>query len=359
MAQWACEIERPEDLRVNARHRRAFTGVRAGQRRPGQLAAVRRGGSPARPASRWSTRRPARSGDPTGMARRIAFLKHRETPGKTTPFARPTIAPTPTGSPPESLPLNEEGQRCLMSVRSLPARCAVFFVAAAFAVVASVPAQAAAPMVKTQAPGYYRMMLGGFEVTALNDGFFDLPVDKLLKQPPEKTDAALARSFLKPPVETSVNAFLINTGTKLVLVDTGHRRAERGQRRRVVGQPASGRLQARTGRRHRHHAHATATMSAASRTPAPRCSPNAVVHACKADADYWLDPANMDKAPDSAKGNFRTAVASLGAVRRGASVPADRGRRRGPCPASAAWPRRGTRRGTPATSSRARGRPGS
>ena len=93
--------------------------------------------------------------------------------------------------------------------------------ALAFSPLATAPALAAAPMAKTQAPGFYRIMLGSFEVTALNDGFFDLPVDKLLKQPPEKTDAALAKYFQKVPVETSVNAFLINTGTKLVLVDTG------------------------------------------------------------------------------------------------------------------------------------------
>ena len=30
-------------------------------------------------------------------------------------------------------------------------------------------AQASAPMVKTQ-PGFYRLMLGDFEITALNDG---------------------------------------------------------------------------------------------------------------------------------------------------------------------------------------------
>ena len=39
---------------------------------------------------------------------------------------------------------------------------------------------AGAPQVKTQAPGYYRMMLGDFEVTALSDGTAGLPVSKLL-----------------------------------------------------------------------------------------------------------------------------------------------------------------------------------
>ena len=43
-------------------------------------------------------------------------------------------------------------------------------------------AHAAAPMVKTSAPGYFRMMLGDFEITALSDGTVNLPVDKLLQR---------------------------------------------------------------------------------------------------------------------------------------------------------------------------------
>src|SRR5437762_1802118 len=77
------------------------------------------------------------------------------------------------------------------------------------------PAQAAAPMAKFQAPGFYRMMLGDFEITVLSDGTTDLPVDKLLKQPAEKTNKALQKSFEKAPLETSFNGFLVNTGSKL------------------------------------------------------------------------------------------------------------------------------------------------
>src|SRR6478609_12094095 len=85
----------------------------------------------------------------------------------------------------------------------------------------STAAMASAPFAKAPAPGYFRMMLGAYEVTALNDGTVDLPVDKLLMVPEEQTKAALANSFLKAPLETSVNGFLINTGSKLMLIDTG------------------------------------------------------------------------------------------------------------------------------------------
>ncbi len=93
-------------------------------------------------------------------------------------------------------------------------------VALLFAAAASF-ALAAAPAVKSQ-PGYYRMMLGDIEVTALSDGTVDLEVGGLLTNTTAARVArALARQYLKDPVETSVNAYLINTGSKLVMVDAG------------------------------------------------------------------------------------------------------------------------------------------
>ncbi|WP_425436139.1 MBL fold metallo-hydrolase [Noviherbaspirillum humi] len=172
-------------------------------------------------------------------------------------------------------------------------------------------AHAAAPMAKTSAPAFYRMMLGDFEITALSDGTVALPVDTLLTNiKPEKTRQALGRSFLKPPVETSVNAYLVNTGSKLVLVDAGAGK--------LFG-PTLGNL--------------AATLKAAGYQPEQvdeiyithlhpdhigglaegeqRVFPNAVVRVDKHDADFWLSQANMDKAPQDAKGFFQGAMASL------------------------------------------------
>ena len=70
---------------------------------------------------------------------------------------------------------------------------------------------AAAPQLKTSAPGYYRMMLGEFEVTALSDGTVDLHMEQLLTNvTAAKIRSALAKAYLKDPVEASVNAYLIN-----------------------------------------------------------------------------------------------------------------------------------------------------
>ena len=83
-------------------------------------------------------------------------------------------------------------------------------------------AQAGAPQVKTQAPGFYRMMLGDIEITALNDGTLDLqPKQLLTNTTQQEVGKLLDKGFQKDVVQTSVDGYLINTGSKLVLIDAG------------------------------------------------------------------------------------------------------------------------------------------
>ena len=170
---------------------------------------------------------------------------------------------------------------------------------------------AAAPMVKASAPGYHRMMLGDFEVTALSDGTVALHVGPLLTNTTAaRVKTALGRSFLKDPVETSVNAYLINTGTKLVLVDAGAGN--------LFG-PTLGNLVANlklAGYQpeqvdevyitHMHPDH-VGGLAAGDRV----VFPNAIVRADRRDADYWLSKAQLDAAPRDAKDSFQGAMASL------------------------------------------------
>ena len=83
-------------------------------------------------------------------------------------------------------------------------------------------ADANAPLSKIPQSGWYRIALGDFEVTALSDGTAPIPMEKRLTgATPAKITAVLTKAFLTPPFDSSVNPFLVNTGTKLVLIDTG------------------------------------------------------------------------------------------------------------------------------------------
>lgn len=83
-------------------------------------------------------------------------------------------------------------------------------------------AQADANMVQTQVPGYYRIQLGEFEITALYDGAIELDTKLLKNASATDLQRLLSRMFVgNPKMQTAVNAYLINTGSHHVLVDTG------------------------------------------------------------------------------------------------------------------------------------------
>lgn len=185
----------------------------------------------------------------------------------------------------------------------------IFKAAAAltFALVTS-SAMAQAPQQGTQAPGYFRLALGEYEVTALFDGYNDLSPKLLQGMSQSQIRALLARRSIETPgVQTAFNAFLVNTGKQLILVDSGAGQcigATAGQlltNMRAAGyQPEQVDTILLT---HLHLDHVCGLVDAQKQA----LFTNATVYAAKAEADYWLDPAALAKAPAGAKAFFKIA----------------------------------------------------
>ncbi len=167
------------------------------------------------------------------------------------------------------------------------------------------------PMHKTQAPGYYRMMLGRFEITAVSDGTVTIPLDKLLASiTPLALRQKLAANDLGTQVETSINTFLINTGEHLILVDTGSGPlfGDNGGRLldnlRAAGYPPE---QIDTVLLTHIHADHSGGLVHGGKLALP----NARVYVNQRDVDFWLNPANMASVRDGEKHTFAESESSL------------------------------------------------
>lgn len=72
-----------------------------------------------------------------------------------------------------------------------------------------------------QAPGFYRRTVGDVVVTALNDGYIDLPFAAFPALAPADATALLAVAFRPPVARTTVGCYLVQGGGRTVLIDTG------------------------------------------------------------------------------------------------------------------------------------------
>jgi len=73
----------------------------------------------------------------------------------------------------------------------------------------------------TRNPGFHRKRFGGTVVTALCDGYLTLPNEALLGIAPNEAKAMRDAAFAGPEPRSSVNAVLVQSGGRTVLVDTG------------------------------------------------------------------------------------------------------------------------------------------
>lgn len=161
---------------------------------------------------------------------------------------------------------------------------------------------------KTQVPGYFRLAVGDYEVTALFDGYNDLSPKLLKGLKPEQIRAQLARHAIETPgVQTAFNAFLINTGKNLILVDTGAGQCI-GETAGMLSQniKAAGYQPEQIDTIFLTHLHLDHVCGLVDANKQPVFA-NATVYAAKPEADFWLDPAALARAPEQAKGYFKIA----------------------------------------------------
>jgi glyoxylase-like metal-dependent hydrolase (beta-lactamase superfamily II) len=163
-------------------------------------------------------------------------------------------------------------------------------------------ALAKAPMANTQAPGFYRFKLGGFEATVVSDGPLHLGEPKagvFADTSKEQFTKLLEDNFLPTDnVLMDQNALVINTGDRVVLFDTGTGSAK------AFG-PDSGRLLTNLKAAgiegkdvdavvltHAHPDHCFLLMA----DDGTRTFPNAQIYMAQADLEFWTDEGKLSNA---------------------------------------------------------------
>ncbi|RZZ84188.1 MBL fold metallo-hydrolase [Pseudoxanthomonas winnipegensis] len=166
-----------------------------------------------------------------------------------------------------------------------------------------------------QVPGYYRQQIGKLRVTALFDGTVALPRQQLLGIDAGNITRLLDGRYVPEDgkgLQTAVNAYLVQDGTHLTLVDTGTANCFGPGLGQVLSNlRAAGVDPAQVDDvllTHAHPDHLCGVLDAQGQV----AYPNATLWLTRADAAYWLDPASEAQAPQPLRFAFplaRKAVA--------------------------------------------------
>lgn len=161
---------------------------------------------------------------------------------------------------------------------------------------------AAPPKAGAQAPGYFRATVGDLEVTALYDGYANIRNSVFKNIDEAAVHALVTQRHLDDAngVQTAINAYLIHTGDRLILVDAGSAACfGPGAGHILDALRASGYSPADVDAvliTHMHPDHICGLIDASGKPVYPK----AVVWAAAADAGFWL-------APDKTVGMFKMA----------------------------------------------------
>jgi glyoxylase-like metal-dependent hydrolase (beta-lactamase superfamily II) len=171
-------------------------------------------------------------------------------------------------------------------------------------------AKAAAPKLGKQVPGFFRFNIGDFEITALNDGqntieigaarFPNAPFDDVVK---------LMESQFVPskPGISPFNTLIVNTGSKLVLIDSGfNNNGSPTTGLMATNMAAAGILPSQIDTVLISHFHPDHINGLRSKEGA-LVYPNAEIVVPTLDVAHYLDDAKMNAAPEAARAAFMVA----------------------------------------------------
>ncbi|MGF9759427.1 MBL fold metallo-hydrolase [Microvirga sp. 0TCS3.31] len=158
-----------------------------------------------------------------------------------------------------------------------------------------------------QAPGFYRYKVGDIEVTAINDGFAQRPLEGFVRNAElSQVQQAMQDAFIPGnALPITFNTLVLNSGGRLTLIDTGN-----GD----MGAPTSGRWMANFRAAgfdpaqvntvvisHFHGDH----INGLRLKDGTAVFPNAEVMVPAAEWTFWMDDARMNQAPEGIKGAFQ------------------------------------------------------
>jgi glyoxylase-like metal-dependent hydrolase (beta-lactamase superfamily II) len=181
-----------------------------------------------------------------------------------------------------------------------------------------VPAFAAAPPAGKQGPGVYRYKIGSYELTAINDGVWNRPLDdKFVRNAPfAEVQKAMSDAFLptdKLPI--SFTTLVVNTGSKVIAIDTGTGGQLAPTAGTFGGNLAAAGIDPKSidtiliSHFHPDHINGIKTKENA------LVFPNAEINVPAPEWAFWMDDAKMNAAPDAAKGTFRNVRRVFGDIK--------------------------------------------
>jgi len=209
-----------------------------------------------------------------------------------------------------------------LSRRSVIAGAAAGAAAAMSPIATSNPADAAAPASGKQTAGWYRYKVGDYEITVVTDGVAvtPLPDAYISNAPKDAVNEALAAQYLpKDKASHWYTPVVVNTGSKLVAIDTGLGLSSYAQSKGAVGQYHTNLAAAGIDAKavdtviisHFHGDHINGLLGADDKL----AFTNAEVLVPSVEWKYWMDDGNMSKAAGTPiENNFKNVRRVFGAL---------------------------------------------